>query len=150
MGTGHYLALRFMFADNGNGSIDIARVQVEKGTVANEFERRPIGLKRALAERYFRILGKGMTGGWHGSTLAGFGVVLQPPMRAACSLSLNDTTPIIEEVGVADRTGTASIVSASSISADGMWFRINGFTGATAGNPAISKEDAILTCDAEL
>ncbi|TDJ51198.1 MAG: hypothetical protein E2O42_03620 [Nitrospina sp.] len=84
------------------------------------------------------------------SSVAGFGVVLQPPMRAACSLSLNDTTPIIEEVGVADRTGTASIVSASSISADGMWFRINGFTGATAGNPAISKEDAILTCDAEL
>jgi hypothetical protein len=130
--------------------IDIARVQLEEGPAGSDFEERPIALERLLVERYFRILGKGMTGGWGGSTSAVLGVTLDPPMRAACTLTLKDTTPIVTEVGVVDRTGSSSSITFSSISADGFKVSINGFSSATTGNPAISVEDALLTCDAEL
>ena len=149
-GTSHFCEIEFQLASGNSRIIDIARVQLEEGPAATAFEERPIALERLLVERYFRILGKGMTGGWGGSTLAVLGVTLDPPMRAACTLTLKDTTPTITEVGVTDRVGSSSSITYSTISADGFRINISGFTGAATGNPAISTEDALLTCDSEL
>ncbi len=135
---------------NAVRAVDLAQVQLEKGSVATEFERRPIDLEMQLAERYFRVLGKGLAGGWDSTTEATVGTVLNPPMRTACTLTLNDTTPVVNEVSVGDKTGSSSAIAASSISTNGVWVKLNGFTGATAGNPAVTKEDAILFCDAEI
>ena len=37
-----------------SGTFDIAQVQLEKGSTATEFERRPIGLELSLCQRYFQ------------------------------------------------------------------------------------------------
>ena len=54
LGTGHYLTFRFRWNDTSNGTIDVARVQFEKGSVATEFENRHLGVELALAERYYQ------------------------------------------------------------------------------------------------
>jgi hypothetical protein len=41
-----------------SGTFDIAQVQVEAGSVATPFERRPIGTELALCQRYYRTLGE--------------------------------------------------------------------------------------------
>lgn len=48
------LEWRLNWSSNANGTIDIARVQVEKGSITTPFERRPIGVEVALAQRYFQ------------------------------------------------------------------------------------------------
>ncbi|CAI2719736.1 hypothetical protein [Nitrospina watsonii] len=49
-----YLDIRVaQSAVNETFTLDIANVQVEKGSVATEFERRPLGLELSLCERYF-------------------------------------------------------------------------------------------------
>ncbi|MGP0566300.1 MULTISPECIES: hypothetical protein [unclassified Nitrospina] len=145
-----HLQIAFGWPSNADGVIDIARVQLEAGSIGTAFEKRAPDVERQLAERYYRLFGFGMTGGWHGAGEVTLGLKLVPPMRAACTLALNDTTPVVNEVSVGDKTGSGSAIAASSISSKGVWVKLNGFSGATAGNPAVAKEDGLFTCDAEL
>ena len=69
-----YLQLGFWFDAGSNydartdtlgqqsGTFDIAQVQIEKGSVATEFERRPIGQELELCKRYFERLTHGGSG----------------------------------------------------------------------------------------
>ena len=56
VGTGSYLTLRF--EENAATSFDaqLAQVQVEKGSVATDFEVRPIGEELHLCKRYYQII----------------------------------------------------------------------------------------------
>lgn len=51
-----YLTFRFYVPANTTFTIDIAQVQVEKGTIATPFELRPIGLELQLCMRYYQIV----------------------------------------------------------------------------------------------
>ncbi len=58
IGTGgnDFLAINFIWR-NTQGlteTLDIANVQIEEGSVATDFESRPIGLEQALAQRYYQ------------------------------------------------------------------------------------------------
>ncbi|MGP0628944.1 hypothetical protein ACTRW9_04525 [Nitrospina sp. 32_T5] len=145
-----FLGVRFVWENNFGGTIDIAQVQLEAGGVGTPFEERAPSVELGLAERYYRRFGLGMTGGWHSPTEVTLGTVLKPPMRAPCTLILKDSTPVLEEVSVGDKTGSSSVITASSVTTQGVWLRLNGFTGANAGNPAVVKEDELFACDAEL
>jgi len=46
-----------------SGTFDIAQVQIEAGSVATPFERRPIGTELALCQRYYRTLAGLITNG---------------------------------------------------------------------------------------
>jgi hypothetical protein len=76
---------------------------------------------------------------------------LHPAMRAAPTLSLSDSSPDIEEfIAAATRTGSGSAIATSEIDASAFWLTLNGFSSATAQNPAAGSQDAILTASAEL
>ena len=53
VGAGSYLAIQFQNANLEVFDIQIAQVQVEKGSVATDFEVRPIGEELNLCQRYF-------------------------------------------------------------------------------------------------
>jgi hypothetical protein len=51
-----FLEISINFPINTTFTIDIAQVQVEKGTIATPFELRPIGLELQLCMRYYQIV----------------------------------------------------------------------------------------------
>ena len=53
IGAGSYLELLFINPNNETFDIQIAQVQLEKGSVATGFEYRPIGEELSLCQRYF-------------------------------------------------------------------------------------------------
>jgi len=81
----------------------LATAQLELGTVATPFERRPIGLELALCQRYFRIAGTSV-GVVNAVNNVGRMTGVHPvPMRAAPSLTLSNvrvfdggTTPLLD------------------------------------------------------
>ena len=104
MGTaGDYLALFVWMPINTTFTVDIAQVQVEAGSIATAFERRPYGLELSLCQRYYQTTYDiGVTPGtatrnglitalaYSGAATYGSGFNLQSPMRAAPSLSYWD------------------------------------------------------------
>ncbi|WP_460449450.1 DUF2793 domain-containing protein [Alsobacter sp. SYSU BS001988] len=54
VGPGSFLSFRVFRSAAGAGSIDIADVQVEEGSAATPFERRPPAIETVMARRFFR------------------------------------------------------------------------------------------------
>ena len=74
-----------------SGTFDIAQVQLEEGSVATEFSKRPLGIELALCQRYYWIIPSGyITGGAAGYSGNGFSYSYRLPvtMRAVPSISL--------------------------------------------------------------
>jgi hypothetical protein len=57
---------------NQSGTFDIAQVQLEKGSVATDFERRSYGEELALCQRYYEVLGTGRQHGLYLSSINRF------------------------------------------------------------------------------
>jgi hypothetical protein len=65
--TGLYLII-FVGAQT-SGTFKIGDVQLEAGSTATEFERRPIATELALCQRYYEVGGSGSTVQWSGNTV---------------------------------------------------------------------------------
>jgi hypothetical protein len=66
-----------------SGTFDLAQVQLERGSVATEFERMTLGETLSLVGRYYQLLYGAVSGvGWAGHSLS-FASVLNPEMRQA-------------------------------------------------------------------
>ncbi len=137
--------------DNVANNFHISRVELKVGNQPAIFKRRLFGAELALARRYYQTFDGSLHGEWNDSAVVELAARCDPTMRAIPTLVLEDTTPTIGEFGVANRTGTASTIVASSIQPDGFMVSIDGFAGATAENRAVGfNASAIISADSEL
>lgn len=121
----------------------LGEVMVAPGTAAAAFERLNFDQQLARCLRYFRVLGKGLPGFWFSTTQFALGSPIVPPMRAAPTIALTSTTPVVVDTAV--RTGSGSTIAAlnTAPTANG-WNRIiGGFTGTTAGAGGTLDGDVI-------
>jgi hypothetical protein len=113
-----------------NATWYITGVQLEVGSVATPFERRPFGTELVLCQRYCLRVGDGLTGIASGTS----GIYLCPffanPMRASPTTTLWDTSVKISDNFANDYTSSGSTIGESSLSAFGGRININGFAGA--------------------
>ena len=83
------------FLDNTSNDFYITGVQMEVGSVATDFEVRPIGEELSLCERYFQIYIEGtqeiMTGGYYTGSVI-LGAIHFPTMRDEPSISVTSGT----------------------------------------------------------
>jgi hypothetical protein len=120
----------------------ITGVQLEAGSVATPFERRPFGAELALCQRYFSRLGGGSWGSIFGSTGADVGVQFPVTMRSTPTVThLANYT--ITLVATAEYTVTNSVINTSaSSSVNGLFVRLTS-SGMSTGNACISTGNNI-------
>ena len=138
------------FAAAQNTTLDVGKVQLEPGSTPTIFENVPLSTEEILCKRYYQILPRGTFGESESTTVAMFGTVFSPQMRIAPTLTLTLSAPVLNIAGGATVTGASSTIASSGITASGCYFRINGFTGLTAGFPHIFSTDGIVVADSEL
>ena len=112
------LSIAFNLPQNATFTLDLSRVQIERGPVATPFERRPIGVEEALCERYLRRLeGESATGYATGqcfsATAFSVQMKLDPPMRATPTLT-SSNVQVWNATGASAFATTDLAVAASS------------------------------------
>jgi hypothetical protein len=133
----------------------ITGVQLEKGSVATEFERRPYGTELALCQRYFERFGQAGTGRVVSATVCAMGFSYSVTKRATPTIALvNNAVTQIVESAVAFRTVTA-IASSEVGNSNGVLFDLTvGGGGMTSPNMVIAyptlSRDGFLSASAEL
>lgn len=145
----------FIWCDDADATVAdliyISKVQLEAGLVATEFEHRPLGEETWKCRRYFERAGIGFTGEWLSSSTVSLAGRWASQKRTSPVVSLNTGAPLIAEVGVANRTGSSSTISASGTAfTDGfVSYVLDGFSSATAGKMAMVASNC-LDFDARL
>lgn len=122
---------------------------VTEAPLVNETARyaRPFSEDLRDCQRYYEKIGAGVAGAWSAADTAQLGVNFKVPKRqvSGMTLSLSQNNPSILEPSVATRTGSGSALSvAYGPTVNGAIVSVNGFSGATATNPAIMTDDFII------
>lgn len=108
---------------------------------------RPFSEDLRDCQRYYEKIGAGCAGAWSAADTAQLGINYKVSKRqtSGLSLSLVQSNPSILEPSVSTRTGSSSALSAAAgPTVNGAIVSINGFSGATAKNPAIMTDDFII------
>lgn len=113
----------------------VTNVQYEPGSVAQSFEHRLIGTELDLCKRYGRPWGATAKGIWIKTTTARIAEQLDTPMRAAPTVTLTTSTPVIENWSVLAYTGSGSTVAVISQTTTSIDIEIDGFTGPAVTDP---------------
>jgi hypothetical protein len=111
----------------------VTGVQLEKGTVATPFERRPYGMELSLCQRYYQLL-QGFAASSYTSTEVFGSFSFATEMRASSTVAVTAALSITYP-GVDDYTqssASASIV-ASRVTVRGVQLNIPNFSGLTSG-----------------
>jgi hypothetical protein len=135
------------------GGIDIAHCQLELGDTATPFEHKTYGQELQACERYYQTFGQGMLGWGVGTTWVDTFFQYRTTMRTSPTAILLDTTPVYQELGIANRTGSGSTIVTSDNRVDGTALvRIDGFTGINANkvHVAYNYGNLVIGMDAEL
>lgn len=95
--SGGYVSIYLVYFDptKGNITVDIANVQLEYGSQATPFEKRPYPTEFALCQRYYQLHPQTMATALSSSVCL-FQTAFPVVMRATPSVSLTSTTPYIE------------------------------------------------------
>lgn len=122
-------------------NFDIAQVQVEAGSVATAFERRPLALEMYLAKRYYQRVNMGRVKGFGTSaTDVVWHITLDTPMRAAPAVTtLNQPAAHNPGNSVNVPGGGSTIGGVQSPFA--VQVRQNGYS-VTPGQPYVGADDA--------
>jgi hypothetical protein len=135
----------------------ITGVQLEVGSVATEFERRPYGTELQLCQRYYEIGGYGATAIANDSTQFWSLHTFKVTKRALPTASLLVTSNIrYRKYGIADRDNASASLEGSYMSVEGCNLRVNGWSGLTANELAAvnyttsSNEGNLFAFSAEL
>jgi hypothetical protein len=131
------------------GNIDIAQIQLNAGDQALPIQPRSYAEELVLCQRYLERIGAGVFGQWFSATSAKLYGSFKTQKRVAPTFTLYSSTPSIEEIGVADRSATGATITDNAANSLGFTFTIGGFSGATSGNRAGSRQDFVFA-DAEL
>lgn len=75
------------FSQTSGATFYITGVQLEAGSVATPFERRPYGTELALCQRYYEVMGNGCTGGGRNATTAALALRFQVQKRATPTMT---------------------------------------------------------------
>ena len=154
LGTGNndHIELFFNIQNGAGDSVDFAQFQWEKGSVATDFEVRPIAEELSLCQRYFELAGSGSIGRCTNTTsVQGIGGQWKVNKRTNPTLTLSDTSVEMGEIGVASRTSSGSSLS-SYHAADEYGvgdIGIDGFSSLTSPNMVGIRQN-FLNVDAEL
>jgi hypothetical protein len=133
-----------------NATWYVTGVQLEVGSVATPFERRPYGTELSLCQRYYENVGAGhFVGRATGATTAEGGLSFVVPKRASPTISLINGTNTFVEVGVAVRSITT--ISASTLGTSGVYSSQSGSSSLTSPNMVVFyNSDTIVSASAEL
>jgi hypothetical protein len=109
-----FLSVIFSLPINTTFTVDIAQVQIEPGSVATPFERRPFGTELALCQRYYQELTRV---GWRGDATTGEIYAAwynHSTMRVAPSVAISDVSLSGFAAGVAVVANGASYIQAEA------------------------------------
>ena len=108
--------------------IRIAKCQLEIGSVATDFERRPIALETQMAQRYYEPFGNGwpVRGESTNSSCVLFGH-FKSDKRASPTISVLTTNMRMYEWGVADRDASTVTINSSSMMLGGGHIKLSGW-----------------------
>ena len=107
----------------------ITGVQLEIGTTATPFEHKNYGAELWENQRYYQRVKENWWVYCTAASVIDCFVQFIPDMRAAPSVTLDDTTPTVQKVNVANYTGSSSAITASSLNTTRGFVRMNGFSG---------------------
>ena len=131
-----------------SGTFDIAQVQLEAGSVATPFERRPVGTELALCQRYYwESTNTNLTGAWgafYSNTAGRVWTKFTQQMRAVPALSYSNLN--FDRVGLGG--STAASISGTIVDTQGVSFDGIGLPSTTVGTPLGYM--GIITADAEI
>jgi len=132
-----------------SGTWTIDNVQLEAGSTATEFERRPIGTELALCQRYYELLGTGGSGG-ASSNAAGFAMAwrFSTQKRATPSIvHLANYTAEVVGSGLFTISATTLVYGTSS----GVFCTITSNSGSSIGYAILySESSSSVAASAEL
>jgi hypothetical protein len=114
-----------------NATWYITGVQLEVGSVATPFERRPYGTELSLCQRYYQLIDNGV-GKAPGGAIIQFNATLVCEMRATPSIS--GTTLRCTNVVTADFTNTSPTFKLENTNVRGGRFEVSGWSGLTTGD----------------
>jgi hypothetical protein len=124
IGTDSYAAFRINFPINTTFTVDIWGVQVERGSIATEFEQRFIGTELQMCQRYFYI--QNSVGYFNGNS--GNSTVARGSMKYAVRMRTAPTITVFSgtynsgtqgHVYISNTNSTTNIDSVSQITDDG-------------------------------
>jgi hypothetical protein len=108
-----------------SGTFEIAQVQIEPGSVATPFERRPIGTELALCQRYAYVNQQGDTGRAESTAKTNNSVKFPVTMRTAPSAAVLGTLKYRDNSGTTTRTASSpSAPSLSPSTPDGAYYEL--------------------------
>lgn len=117
-------------------------IQLEAGSVATPFERRPYGTELALCQRYYVRLGSGVWGYIYSSINADVGVQFPVTMRSTPTVTHLANYQLVL-IAIAGYTITNTVINpAASNSINGLFVRLTS-SGMSSGNACISAENNI-------
>lgn len=160
IGTSSFISLAFLPASSSSswtGTFDIAQVQLELGTVATAFERRPIALETALCEYYYKKLIALPGGGSGYGALSYYGGTSAVIYHGHFTMRTSPNTSYLNNAAVQYYSyagvWTASTASINRIGS-GPYFVSSWFTSDGDGRGKLMRKndanDLILVLDAEL
>jgi len=128
----------------------ITGVQLEVGSVATPFERRPFGTELALCQRYYQLQ-SGFLAIAGSSTTAASCINFGTEMRASPSISLSGLISL-SDISAADWTQSSASVSipANRVNTRSIFFDMTTFSGLTANRPMANTLANRVILSAEL
>jgi hypothetical protein len=147
------LQLNLSVGAQTSGTWIVSRVQLEPGTVATPFERRPIGTELALCQRYYEEVGAFLTG------MAGNPVYIdcqvpftQKRANATVSQISGRTARIRVLTGVGDFTSSNPALASATVGSTQVWTQVLNFSGMLANYPVTGRGsgDNFIAVNAEL
>jgi hypothetical protein len=145
----------FFFNPTGTAGADdsfhITGVQLEAGSTATDFERRPIGTELALCQRYFAAFpgpsaGQfGPSGSLYNTTAGAVFYRFAVPMRASPTLSGTASASAFEIIGIGPVNGT---ISSTSMNTQGVKFDGTSLSSAgSVGQPLVYISSGLLSAE---
>ena len=134
--TTNPIAIDLYFTDGEVLNLDIAQVQLEKGSIATNFEYRHIAEELALCQRYYQVATHA-SGVIHDATRVWFTVNFGTAMRAPPTATLLNDAPVVQS-GNVQSTGSSSSISSLLADPGGATIRLTGFTGLMPGQGAVT------------